>query len=379
MDLSLTGEQQLIRDSARKLAESVLLPRAAKADKEGIFPIEQMKALAEAGFLGMLAPEAYGGTGVGAMAYSLAMTEMARCCASSAVTMAVTNMVSDAIAAWGDEAQKQRWIPPLVAGDLISGSFALSEPGAGSDAASLKTAIKKGDRYILSGNKCWITSGDKSGVILVMAKTDPAAGARGISCFLVEPTMKGFSIGAHEKKMGIRGSSTVSLVFDEVEVPEEYRLGAEGVGFKSAMRALDGGRIGIGSQAVGIMLACLEASTKYALDRAQFGKPLGDFQAIQWKLADMATSLDAARLLTLHAAWLKDAGLPFATEASMAKVFASEVANQAALEAIQIHGGYGYTDEFPVERYLRDVRVSTIYEGTSEIQRFVIARNILTA
>ena len=380
MDLSLTGEQKLIRDSAKKLAESVLLPRAAKADKEGIFPIEQMKALADAGFLGMLAPEAYGGTGVGAMAYSLAMTEMARCCASTAVTMAVTNMVGDAIAAWGDEAQKQRWIPPLVAGDLVSGSFALSEPGAGSDAASLKaTAIKKGDKYILSGTKCWITSGDKSGVILVMAKTNVAAGARGISCFLVDPKMKGFSIGAHEKKMGIRGSSTVTLLFDDVEVPEENRLGPEGVGFKIAMRALDGGRIGIGSQAVGIMLACLEASTKYALDRAQFGKPLGDFQAIQWKLADMATSLDAARLLTLRAAWLKDAGLPFATEASMAKVFASEVANQAALEAIQIHGGYGYTDEFPVERYLRDVRVSTIYEGTSEIQRFVIARNILTA
>jgi len=380
LDLSLTGEQKLIRDSAKKLAESVLLPRAAKADKEGIFPIEQMKALADAGFLGMLAPEAYGGTGVGAMAYSLAMTEMARCCASTAVTMAVTNMVGDAIAAWGDEAQKQRWIPPLVAGDLVSGSFALSEPGAGSDAASLKaTAIKKGDKYILSGTKCWITSGDKSGVILVMAKTNVAAGARGISCFLVDPKMKGFSIGAHEKKMGIRGSSTVTLLFDDVEVPEENRLGPEGVGFKIAMRALDGGRIGIGSQAVGIMLACLEASTKYALDRAQFGKPLGDFQAIQWKLADMATSLDAARLLTLRAAWLKDAGLPFATEASMAKVFASEVANQAALEAIQIHGGYGYTDEFPVERYLRDVRVSTIYEGTSEIQRFVIARNILTA
>ncbi len=378
MDLSLSAEQALIRDSARKLAEAELLPRAARADREGLFPLEQMKALADAGFLAMLVPAAHGGTEAGAVAYSLAVTELARCCMSTTVTMAVTNMVADAISAWGDDAQRAAWIPRIASGELVAGAFALSEPAAGSDAASIKTtAERRGDHYVLRGTKCWITSGDRAGVILVMAKTDVAAGARGISCFLVEPSMKGFSVGAHEKKMGLRGSSTVTLNFDDVEVPVANRLGPEGVGFKIAMRALDGGRIGIGSQSLGVLVASLEASRKYAQDRAQFGKPLAEFQAIQWKLADMATSLDAARLLVLRAASMKDAGTPFSTEASMAKVFATEAANQAALEAIQIHGGYGYTDEFPVERYLRDVRVTTIYEGTSEIQRVVIARGIL--
>ncbi|MFO0725395.1 MAG: acyl-CoA dehydrogenase family protein [Myxococcota bacterium] len=378
MDFQLSEDQQLIRDSARRLAEAEILPLAKKADQEGIFPAVQMQKLADQGFLAMLVPEAVGGTGVGAVAYSLAMTEVARCCASTSVTMAVTNMVADAIHAFGDEAQKKLWIPRIASGSLTAGSFALSEPSSGSDAASLKaTAIRRGDRYVLNGTKCWITSGDRAGVLLVMAKTDTAAGARGISCFLVEPSMKGFSVGAHEKKMGLRGSSTVTINLDEVEVPAENRLGPEGVGFKIAMRALDGGRIGIGSQALGIHLACLEASRKYAQDRAQFGKALAEFQAIQWKLADMATAADAARLLVLRAAWLKDNSLSFGKEASMAKVFATESANQAALEAIQIHGGYGYTDEFPVERYLRDVKVTTIYEGTSEIQRFVIARQLL--
>lgn len=378
MDFELSEEQALMRDAARRLAEAEILPLAARADKEGIFPSVQLQKLADQGFLAMLVPAELGGTGAGAVAYSLAMTEVARCCASTAVTMAVTNMVADAISAFGDEAQKKRWIPRIASGSLGPGSFALSETSSGSDAASLKSvAVKKGDRYVLSGSKCWITSGDKAGVLLVMAKTDPGAGARGISCFLVEPSMKGFSVGAHERKMGLRGSSTVTINLDEVEVPEENRLGPEGVGFKIAMRALDGGRIGIGSQALGIHLASLEASRKYALDRTQFQKPIADFQAIQWKLADMATAADAARLLVLRAAWLKDSALPFAKEASMAKVFATEAANQAALEAIQIHGGYGYTDEFPVERYLRDVRVTTIYEGTSEIQRFVIARQLL--
>jgi hypothetical protein len=380
VELELTSEQALIRDAARRLADAEVAPRAKQTDKEGLFPRAQLKALADAGFLAMLVDEAQGGTGAGSMGYALAMTEIARACASTAVTMAVTNMVADAIAAWGDEAQKARYIPRLASGELVCGSFALSEPQSGTDAASLRaTAERRGDVYVLRGTKCWITSGDHAGLILVMAKTQPEAGARGISCFLVEPTMKGFSVGAHEKKMGLRGSSTVTINLDECEVPAENRLGPEGVGFKVAMRALDGGRIGIGSQANGIHLACLEASRRYALDRQQFGRPIADFQAIQWKLADMATSLDAARLLVLRAAWLKDSGLPFSKEASMAKVFATESANQAALEAVQIHGGYGYTDEFPVERHLRDVRVSTIYEGTSEIQRFVIARQLLGA
>ncbi len=378
MDLTLDETQQLIRDSARKLAESELLPRAKATDAEARFPLEQMKALGEAGFLAMLVPEAWGGTEAGAVGYSLALTEMARCCASTAVTMAVTNMVADAISAFGTEDQKRSWIPRLASGELVAGAFSLSEPGAGSDAASLKaTATRRGDRYVLSGEKCWVTSGDRAGLVLVMAKTDPAQRARGISAFLVDPKTPGFSVGRKEDKMGLRGSSTVSLMLDEVEVPETALLGAEGDGFKIAMRALDGGRIGIGSQAVGVHLACLEASRQYALDRQQFGKPLADFQAVQWKLADMATTMDAARLLVLRAASLKDAGRPFSREASMAKVYATEAANKAALEAIQIHGGYGYTDEFPVERYLRDVRVTTIYEGTSEVQRIVIARHLL--
>jgi alkylation response protein AidB-like acyl-CoA dehydrogenase len=379
MDFELDAEQRLIQSTARKIAEAELRPRAKEADQKASFPLAQMEALASQGFLAMLAPAEFGGSEAGAVAYSLALTEIARCCASSSVTMAVTNMVADAICAFGDDAQKRRFVPRLARGELVSGSFSLSEPGSGSDAASLTTtAIKKGDRYVLEGTKCWVTSGDRSGVILVMAKTDPKAGSRGISAFLIEPKgQPGFSVGRHEEKMGLRASSTVTLHFDGLEVSEENRLGPEGIGFKVAMRALDGGRIGIGSQAAGIHLACLEASRSYALDRKQFGKPIAEFEAIQWKLADMATELDAARLLVLRAAWLKDAGLPFAREASFAKLFATEAANRAALEAIQIHGGYGYTDEFPVERHLRDVRVSTIYEGTSQVQRLVIARSLL--
>lgn len=379
MEIELNSEQRLVRDSARQIAEAQLRPNAKRLDQEAAFPLENMKVLADNGFLGMLVPEELGGTGAGAVAYSLAMTEMARCCASTSVTMAVTNMVADAIHNFGSRALAERYIPRLTSGEYAAGSFALSEPGAGSDAASLKaTAEKKGDRYILNGTKCWITSGDEAGVILVMAKTDLKERSRGISAFLVEPSWKGFSVGAHEKKMGLRASSTVTINLDGVEVPEENRLGDEGIGFKVAMRALDGGRIGIGSQALGLHQACLEASVAYAQDRRQFGHALAEFQAIQWKLADMATTLDAARMLVLRAASMKDLGIPFAKEASMAKVFATEKANQAALEAIQIHGGYGYTDEFPVERYLRDVRVSTIYEGTSEVQRIVIARQVLS-
>ena len=379
MEFELKDEHRLIRDTARKIAEAELKPRAAQTDKEGIFPEAQMKVLAENGFLAMLVPEAYGGTEAGSLGYSLAITEMARCCASTAVTMAVTNMVADAINAFGSEDQKNHWIPKIASGEILCASFSLSEPGAGSDAASLNaTAIKDGDDYILNGEKCWVTSGDRAGLILVMAKTDPSERAKGISTFLVEPNTPGFSVGRHEEKMGLRGSSTVSLNFEDARIPAANRLGAEGNGFKVAMRALDGGRIGIGSQALGILQACLEDSRQYSLDRKQFSKALSDFQAIQWKLADMATAHDAARLLVLKAASLKDKGLPFTQEASMAKLFATESANAAALEAIQIHGGYGYTDEFAVERYLRDVRVTTIYEGTSEIQRLVIARAVLS-
>ena len=378
MDFELTEEQRLVRESARRIAEEVLKPKAAEYDKTERFPEEQIRALAANGFLAMLAPEAYGGTELGSLCYSLAMTEVARGCASTSVTMAVTNMVCDAICAFGNEAQKSRYVPKLATAELLAGSFALSEPGSGSDAASLKaTAVKRGDRYVLNGSKCWTTSGDRAGVLLVMAKTDPKQGSRGISSFLIEPHWKGFSVGKHEEKMGLKASSTVTITLEDVEVPEENRLGEEGIGFKVAMRALDGGRIGVGSQALGIAQAALEASAKYANERSQFGQPIGNFQAIQWKLADMAMELDAARLLILRAASMKDRGVPFTKEASMAKLFATEAANRACAHAIQIHGGYGYIREFGVERYYRDVRVTTIYEGTSEIQRLVIARQIL--
>ena len=377
MQLELTEEQALIRDSARRLSESVLQPIAADIDRASRFPAEGLSALAENGFLAMLVPEEAGGAGAGCVGYSLALTEVARCCASTAVTMAVTNMVADAINHFGDDHNK-RLIPEIASGALGAASFSLSEPGAGSDAASLKaTAVRDGDHYVLNGEKCWVTSGDVAGLILVMAKTDPKERSRGISAFLLDRDTPGLTVGRKEDKMGLRGSSTVSLILEDARVPAARRLGPEGVGFTVAMRALDGGRIGIGSQAVGIHEACIEASARYANDRKQFGKALGAFQAIQWKIADMATERDAARLLVLRAATLKDGGRPFTREASMAKLYATEAANRAALEAIQIHGGYGYTDEFPVERYLRDVRVSTIYEGTSEIQRLVIARELL--
>lgn len=379
MDLELSDEQKLIRESARRIAEAELMPRAAETDQTEAFPEAQMRLLLENGFLTMLVPAEYGGTEAGAISYSLALTEIARGCASTAVTMAVTNMVADAINAWGDEAQKQKWIPKIASGEMICASFSLSEPGAGSDAASLcATAVLDGDDYVLNGEKSWVTSGDRAGLILVMAKTDSSQRAKGISTFLVDPATPGFSVGRHEEKMGLRGSSTVSLNFEDVRIPKANRLGDEGIGFKIAMRALDGGRIGIASQALGVHQACLEASIQYSLDRKQFSKSISEFQAIQFKLADMATAHDAARLLVLRAASLKDQGLPFSQAASMAKLFATEAANVAALDAIQIHGGYGYTNEFAVERHLRDLRVTTIYEGTSEIQRLVIAREALS-
>jgi alkylation response protein AidB-like acyl-CoA dehydrogenase len=373
MDFVLSEAHAEIRDRARRIAEAEIAPRARDADREEKFPLEQMRHLAKNGLLAMLASRAYGGGELGSIAYSLAMTEISRACASTAVTMAVTNMVADAIAAFGDERQKKRFIPGLASAELTAGAFALSEAGSGSDAAGMKTTAKKhGDRYVIEGSKCWITSGDHAGVLLVMARTDPSAGSRGISAFLVEPSMKGFSVGRHEDKMGLRGSSTVTINLDAVEVPEESRLGPEGIGFRIAMRALDGGRIGVASQALGIGVAALESSVRYAN-----ASGIGAQESIQWRLADMASELDAARLLTLRAASLKDLGRPFTREASMAKVFATEAANRAALQAIEIHGSEGSIDRQPVERYLRDVRVTMIYEGTSEIQRVVIARQIL--
>lgn len=372
MDFELSEAHRALRDRARRVAEAELLPRAAEYDRSETFPLEQTLALAREGFLAMLVPSEFGGTNAGSIAYSLAMTEIARACASTAVTMAVTNMVGDAICAFGNDEQKKKYVPRLADGSLVAGSFALSEAGSGSDAASLTCSAKKhGDRYVLNGSKAWITSGDRAGVLLVMAKTDPTARSQGISAFLVEPNMRGFSVGKHEEKMGLRASSTVVINLDEVEVPESNRLGPEGVGFKIAMRALDGGRIGIGSQALGIGRAAFEAASKHLAANAA----LAESQAQQWRLADIATELDAARLMVLRAAFLKQAGKPFAREAAMAKVYATEAANRAALSAISVFG----EDARPVERHLRDVRVTTIYEGTSEIQRLVIARSILAS
>ncbi|RMG19674.1 MAG: acyl-CoA dehydrogenase [Deltaproteobacteria bacterium] len=379
MELAPTETQRLVQETARRLATEVFAPRAAALDRSHRFPHENVKALAEVGLLGVNVSAAYGGSEAGAVAYALAMMEVARACASTAVTMAVTNMVGEIIERFGTEAQKRRHIPKLTSGAYAAGAFALSEPHCGSDAAALRTrARKEGDRWVLDGEKMWITSGDVAGVIVVWARTG-GEGARGISCFLVEGDTPGLSAGKPEEKMGQRGSSTVPLSFEGCEIPEDALLGEVGQGFKIAMTALDGGRIGIASLATGIGRAALDAAVRYAGERVAFGRPIAKFQAIQWKIADMATKLDAAELLALKAAYLKENGRPFTEAASMAKLFASEAANEACLDAIQIHGGYGYVDEFPVERYFRDARVTTLYEGTSEIQRLVIARHVLNA
>ncbi|MCU0693638.1 MAG: acyl-CoA dehydrogenase family protein, partial [Polyangiaceae bacterium] len=326
-------------------------------------------------------PEDLGGAQAGSVAYVLAMMEIARACASTAVTMSVTNMVAEVIAAFGSEQQRRRYVPKITSGEYAAGAFALSETGAGSDPGGLRTgAVRDGDHWVLNGEKMWITSGDRAGVFVVWARTAPSEthpGTKGISSFLVARGASGLSVGKHEDKMGLRGSTTVSLVFDNCRIPASALLGEENRGFRIAMMALDGGRLGIASQAVGIATAALEATTAYVKDRKQFGRPIADFQAIQWQLADSRTELDAARMLTLRAAWLKQQRQPFSAEASMAKVYASEMAVRVCNRCVHMHGGYGYTKEYAVERHLRDCRVTTIYEGTSEVQRMVIARNLL--
>lgn len=378
MNWALTEEQELIRQTARGFAAAVLAPRARARDEQELFPEAELGELARLGLLGVNVPAVYGGAEAGAVAYAVAMAEIARADASVAVAMAVTNMAAELICAWGTEAQKAQHVPKLIGGQYRCGSFALSEPQAGSDASALTTsATRTPTGWRLSGTKQWITSGSHAGLFVVWAKTDVAAGGRGISAFLVERGTPGLSTGRPEDKMGLRGSTTVQVVLDDVEVGSNALLGREGDGFKIAMTALDGGRIGIGAQACGIAAAALEQSRRYALEREQFGGPLASHQAIQLMLADMAVGLDAARLLVLRAAWRKQSKLPFTREASMAKLFATERAGRICDSAIQIHGGYGYTRELPVERYSRDVRVARIYEGTSEVQRIVIAREIL--
>jgi len=378
MDLDLSAEQELIRDTARRFAKQELAPRAAARDAEDLFPTVELRALADIGLLGVNVPDAYGGMEAGVVAYSLVITELAKACASTTVAVAVTNMVAELICQFGTQHQKQRYVAGITGGKMLSGSFALSEPMSGTDAASLRTrAQRRDDGWVLNGTKQWITSGDESGVTVVWAKTDPESGARGITCFLVEKDTPGVSVGRHEDKMGLRGSSTVSLTFEDCFVPDTAVLGDLGDGFKLAMVALDGGRIGVASQALGIGLAALQEGTRYGLERKQFGQPIATFQGLQWMLADTATELDAAQLLILRAAFLKENKRPFTLEASMAKLYASEAAWRGCDRMLQIHGGYGYVKEYPIERLLRDVRVTRIYEGTSEVQRIVIARELL--
>jgi alkylation response protein AidB-like acyl-CoA dehydrogenase len=369
--------QRMVQQAARSYAQKTLAPIAGALDREGRFPREQLRELAELGLMGVNVPEELGGAAAGAVSYVLAMMEISQACASTAVAMAVTNMVAETIVRFGSQEQQRRYVPEITSGRFAAASYALSEPHSGSDAAGLKTSARRdGGGWVLNGSKQWITSGDQAGVIVVWARTG-GPGSKGISCFLIEGGTPGLHIGKHEEKMGLRASTTVSLSLEDLRLPASALLGEEGQGFAVAMRALDGGRVGIAAQAVGIGTAALEDAVRYAKDRQAFGQPIANYQAIRFLLADMATELDAARLLTLRAAALKEAGKPFTREASMAKVFASEKANKAADAGVQIHGGYGYIDEFPAERHYRDARATTIYEGTSEIQRIVIAREVL--
>ncbi len=378
MQFSTTEEQQLVQRTARDAAERLLAHKAAQRDVTSEFPLHELRELAKLGLLGVTVPEALGGAAADTVAYSLAMQELARGDAAVSVAVSVTNMVAELVSTMGTTAQRQQWVPGLVSGELVAGAFALSEVQAGSDPTSMRTrAERTATGFRINGAKQWITSGDHAGLLIVWAITDPAAGHKGISAFLVPGKAPGVSVARLEEKMGLHGSSTAQLVLENVDVGEDAVLGKIGGGFALAMMALDGGRIGIASQAIGIARGALAHAVRYATEREQFGVPIIKHQAIGNMLADAATWLDAAELLTLRAADLKGRGLPFSQEASMAKLFASEHAGKICDIALQVHGGFGYTRDFPIERNVRDVRVTRIYEGTSEIQRIVIARNLL--
>jgi alkylation response protein AidB-like acyl-CoA dehydrogenase len=374
VNLELTETQTLIRDTARKVARERVAPQARAADREERFSPELFKELAELGLMGVNLPSRFGGAEAGVVAYSLAVMELSAACASTSVAMAVTNMCGELINAFGTEAQREKFLPRLTSGEAVVGAFALSEPHAGSDPGALHTtAVRQGEHWVLNGSKQWITSGAYAGVMVVWARTS-GAGNKGLSAFIVEGGTKGLLVGKHEDKMGLRGSNTVGLTFEDCRIPADHLLGKEGEGFKLAMVALDGGRIGIASQACGVARAALEASVRYTKDRKAFNQAVSEFQGPRFMMADMKVQIAAAELLTLRAAVLKEQGKPFTREASMAKLYASEMANRVCDKAVQLHGGYGYIDEFPVDRYFRDARVQTIYEGTSEVQRMVIAR-----
>ena len=381
MDLQLTEELTLVRDMARDFADNELVPRATAHDREGRIEQEVFDKLAELGMWGLTVPEEYGGAGMSNVALTIVLEELNRGCAATGVTVSVHNsLVCAPIMKWGSEEQKKHWLPKLASGEML-GCYSLSEAGSGSDAAALRASAERdGDGWLLNGTKLWVTTGDCAGMVLVYLRSNQdVSKSKGISAFLVPTDAPGFRVGKSEKKTGIRGSSTVELVFENVKVGPEALLGEADRGFPIALDTLDGGRIGIAAQSVGIGQACLDASVKYAKEREQFGKPIGHFQAIQWKLADMSTRLDASRLLVRQAAWLRDRGDSCNREAAQAKLLASQTANFCADECVQIHGGAGYTDDFHVERLFRDARITEIYEGATDIQRLVIARSLLRA
>jgi butyryl-CoA dehydrogenase len=378
MVFDLTEEQRMIQETARNFAQKEVLPKAAELDENSRFPAELIRQMAELGFMGIAVPEEYGGAGMDNICYAIAMEEISRACASTGVIMSVNNSLAcDPILKFGSEEIRREYLVPMASGKKL-GCFGLTEPGAGSDAGSQKTtAVRDGDFYVVNGTKNFITNAPQSDTCVLFTMTDKSKAHKGITAFVVDMKWKGVSLGKHEKKMGIKASATSSIIFEDVRVPAKNRLGNEGDGFKVAMNTLDGGRIGIAAQALGIARASLEDALAYAKDRKQFGQPIADFQAIQWMLADMATEIDAARLLTWRAAWMKDNKMRHSKESAMAKLYASETAMRAAVKGVQIHGGYGYIREYPAERHFRDAKITEIYEGTSEIQRLVIASELL--
>jgi len=378
MNFELSEEHKMIRDAARDFAQNELLPGVIERDENQAFPHEQIKKMGELGFMGMMVSPEYGGGGMDTVSYVLAMEEISKIDASASVIMSVNNsLVCWGLEKFGNEEQKQKYLKPLASGEII-GAFCLSEPEAGSDATSQKTTAKDmGDHYLLNGTKNWITNGNNASVYIVIAQTDIEKGHRGINALIIEKGMDGFVVGPKENKLGIRGSDTHSLMFTDVKVPKENRIGEDGFGFKFAMKTLSGGRIGIAAQALGVASGALELALQYSKERKSFGKPICEHQAIAFKLADMATEIEASRLLCLRAAWHKDMGLDFSESSAMAKLFSAEKAMRITTEAVQIHGGYGFVKEYHVERLMRDAKITQIYEGTSEIQKIVISRSIL--
>jgi len=378
MDFLFTEDQKMLRAMVQDFAKKELEPVAAQIDEIGEYPAEQVRKIADLGLMGLIIPEEYGGSGKGRVDFCIAVEELARACAAAAAYFRISlSLAIPPIAMYGTEEQKRKYLVPQAKGEKLA-CFALTEAGAGSDPASLETtAVRQGDSYVLNGNKLFISIGAEAETVVVFATIDKSLRHRGVTAFIVEKGMPGFSVGKHENKLGFRGLSAAELIFQDCVVPQENRLGEEGRGFRIALEALDESRITVGAEAVGIAQAALDASISYAKERQQFGQRIANFQAIQWMLADMATQIEAARMLTYYSAWLQDQGLPFIKESAMAKLFASEVSSFVTNKAIQIHGGYGYTKDYPLERYLRDAKLTEIYEGTSEMMRMTIARALV--